>query len=293
MYHSCTQMQLTLQLPLARTAEVIIMYADGSKPPALHSVEVLKSGSVGSLYAALAKVWSPMLCCRADQIVGRTVLSPLHMLSECEVDRLRPQALGIASDQADSLLLLVEIIDMQVDRRYGLQNSPIFSAACACACVLWKSTAFQCSCQATCDDRFMDMNAPVADALGDDGKQCTAPVLIAYRYPSAELGPRSTVGEEVTVSLRYARLPCRWHKNSCAQAGVQLEASRVLVESHLLSRCALRQAKGGCRQRPDRLCAAAAAAVAAEEGYRAVPGLGTGGAPSAFVVAHWGVSKLL
>ena len=63
------QMYLTLPLPMekTRTAEVNIVHVDGSKPPALHAVDVPKAGSVGDLYAALAQVWS--CCCVAQTVV--------------------------------------------------------------------------------------------------------------------------------------------------------------------------------------------------------------------------------
>lgn len=50
----------------------------------------------------------------------------------------------------------------------------------------------------------MDLAAPASDALGSGGWRYSAPVLIAYHYPSAELGPKSTTGEEVMVFHRYA-----------------------------------------------------------------------------------------
>lgn len=51
-------MYLTLPLPTEkmRTAEVNIVHVDGSRPPALHAVEMPKAGTVGDLYAALAQV---------------------------------------------------------------------------------------------------------------------------------------------------------------------------------------------------------------------------------------------
>lgn len=52
------QMYLTLPLPVekTRTAEVNIVHVDGFKAPALHAVDVPKSGTIGDLYAALAQV---------------------------------------------------------------------------------------------------------------------------------------------------------------------------------------------------------------------------------------------
>ena len=48
------------------------------------------------------------------------------------------------------------------------------------------------------------MIAPASDALGSGGWRYSAPVLIAYHYPTAELGPKSTTGEEVMVFHRCA-----------------------------------------------------------------------------------------
>ena len=64
-------------------------------------------------------------------------------------------------------------------------------------------------------NRFLEMDAPVSDALGGGGWRYSAPVLIAYRYPSAELGPKSTGGQEVVVFHRYTQLPWRRHKQLC------------------------------------------------------------------------------
>lgn len=54
---ACTQLHLTLELPVTRV-EVSVVHVDGSTPLTLHAVEVSKAGSVGSIYAALAMVWS-------------------------------------------------------------------------------------------------------------------------------------------------------------------------------------------------------------------------------------------
>ena len=83
---------------------------------------------------------------------------------------------------------------------------PTFSAACAYMCPL---ATLPYGFLILGDVRFKDMDAPVADVLRDGGRQCIAHVLIAYRYPSAELGPKSADCEEVVVSHRCARSPCR------------------------------------------------------------------------------------
>lgn len=46
------------------------------------------------------------------------------------------------------------------------------------------------------------MDAPVSDALGGSGWRYNTPILIAYRFPSADLGPKSTTGDEVMVFHR-------------------------------------------------------------------------------------------
>lgn len=46
------------------------------------------------------------------------------------------------------------------------------------------------------------MDQPVGDILGGSGWRYNTPVLIAYRYPSVELGPKSTTGEQVVVFHR-------------------------------------------------------------------------------------------
>lgn len=53
------QTSVSLELPGTRTrsAEFVVIQADGSSPPVKHALDVPKEGSVGDIYALLAKVF--------------------------------------------------------------------------------------------------------------------------------------------------------------------------------------------------------------------------------------------